>query len=315
MTFSRVLVTGHTGGLGLPVLQAVRRRLPNAVLVGAARSKRRSAEFGKLLDEQFTVDMRERTQIAALVEAVRPDAVVHLAGLRSAPLEDLIGVNVLGFDNLMAQLAAFSPEARIVVMGSAAELGRAGSVQELLDESSCCEPVDEYGVSKLAQSAIAGVHGLRGMDVVRLRLFNLIGPGLPETLLGGRCARLLRAASAADGCVRLEFGSLDSTRDYVDIRDVGDAVARALTGGQRGALYNISSGIGRTGHHLVRGLIAASGLSNVTYEAAEATREPTVPWQAGSFHRAFEQFRWQPTTSWEDSLRDLWSSTLNGDGR
>ena len=63
---------------------------------------------------------------------------------------------------------------------------------------------------------------------VVLRVFNPVGPGAPEESLPGRVAAELRRALASGAEVRL--GSLDAVRDFVDARDVADAVIAAAAG-------------------------------------------------------------------------------------
>lgn len=312
MSFERILVIGYSGYMGPWVLEALRIQFPQALIYGAARQVTGTAAQDVKVDGSYALDLRYPEQIRKVIAATLPDAVIHLASQRMSDLEELLAVNVLGFDRLLAHLKTYVPKARIVVIGSAAELGRAGGQDIPLNEKSVCEPVDSYGITKLAQSGIAQLHALRGYDVIRLRIFNLIGPGLPESLLPGRCALLLRGALGCSVPIRLDFGPLGTRRDYVDVRDVARSVALALAKGRSAALYHIGSGTSRSGHELVDSLITESGLTQISIQSREACHATLVPSQIADIRFAHADIGWRPAIQWRTSVRDLWASAHPG---
>jgi nucleoside-diphosphate-sugar epimerase len=304
--FKRILVTGYSGFVGPWVIAELRRHFPQALIYGVARQETSAVEGPAAPDRQIRLDLRKSEQVEAMIDAVRPDAVVHLASLKLASLGELLAVNVMGCERLLAGLHSVVPGARIVVIGSSSELGRAAGLDLPLDEDVPCQPVDPYGISKLSQSAIARRQALRGQDVVQVRPFNLLGPLVPSSVLPGRCLQLLRAAARASGPVELEFGPLETRRDYVDVRDLARAIAIALRKSPTGMLYHIGSGISRSGHDLVNAFIAESGMRNVGYKAAASVDPPLVPWQTADIRRARDVLGWQPRIGWLHSIRDMW---------
>jgi nucleoside-diphosphate-sugar epimerase len=303
--FERILVTGYSGFVGPWVLAELRRNFPTAKLYGAARHRVGAEGDNGAPDQLFSLDLRSSAQIEAVITAVRPDAVVHLASLRLASLDELLAVNVVGCERLLAHLNKIVPEARTLIVGSSSELGRAAELDVPLDEEALCHPVDFYGITKLAQSSIARRQALHGQDVVLLRPFNLVGPFMPDSLLAGRCVQQLRAAARATGPVELEFGPLDTHRDYLDVRDFSRAIALALEKSPSGMLYHIGSGISRSGHDLVKALIRESGLRNVAYKVVASSGRSLVPWQTANISRAAAVLGWRPTISWRRSIRDI----------
>jgi GDP-4-dehydro-6-deoxy-D-mannose reductase len=302
LNFRTILITGCNGFVGPWVLTELRQRYPEAVFHGASRR----LCSARLVDDHHQFDLRDRETIRSLVAETMPDALVHLAGLVRGKLDELLAVNAMGLDHLLGDLQEAVPEARVVVVGSSAELGRAGSSDVPLSENTACEPVNWYGVSKLAQSAIAFTRALGGQHVVRLRPFNVFGPGAPESSLAGRCARLLSAACGATEPSPLMFGPLDTRRDYVDVRDLARAVALALDHGMAGAVYHIGSGQSRSGRELVETLIEVSGIEDITYAEDPSAPAALVPFQTAEVLRAREELQWEPQIGWGQSLRDLW---------
>jgi GDP-4-dehydro-6-deoxy-D-mannose reductase len=198
----------------------------------------------------------------------------------------------------------------VIVVGSSAELGAATGDGRPLDETAPCRPLDDYGVSKLAQSAIAAAAFLRhGQHVVRVRLFNLVGPDLPESLLPGRCARALARVVAGGGGGHLSFGDLETRRDYVDIRDACRAIALALERGAAGELFHVGSGVAVSGREIVSRLVAEAREETgpVTFDEKVAGL-PTVPTQQADPGHAKHALGWRPEIPLDRSLRDLWHS-------
>ncbi|HYM80747.1 MAG TPA: NAD(P)-dependent oxidoreductase [Candidatus Limnocylindria bacterium] len=254
---ARLLITGCTGTVAGPLTAALRSALPNATLIGASRTARRVAAPW---DEHHAVDLGVPRSVELLVGETRPDGVFHLASLRSGSAAKLERVNVDGTAHLLAAMRMLrGPTFRVLVLGSAAELGDLAPSDLPAGEGAPTRPVDAYGISKLEQAQVTeAAHAREGQDVVRVRLFNLLGPGLPPTLLPGRCVTLL-AGVLRGAAPRLVFGDLETVRDYADVRDLARGIVQAYLGAPAGALYHLGSGRGRTGREVVQALIAAAG--------------------------------------------------------
>ena len=119
------LVTGATGFVGRQVLKAL--------LDGVApiRDSRRTSES---LDADVpqagrkaafaAVDLEDATQTRIAVERIAPDVVIHTAG-RTPPAsdEELYRINFWATQHLLSALRSLRKRVRIVLSGSAAELG------------------------------------------------------------------------------------------------------------------------------------------------------------------------------------------------
>ena len=83
-----------------------------------------------------------------------------------------------------------------------------------------------YGVTKLAGTRLVELAAAAGLDAVVLRVFNPVGPGAPVSQPAWP-ARGRAAPGARDG-TEVRLGPLDTVRDFVDPRDVADAVLAAV---------------------------------------------------------------------------------------
>jgi GDP-4-dehydro-6-deoxy-D-mannose reductase len=305
---ARVWITGCTGTIGRCLIPALRRHLPDAHLAGSALRLEGARTLG--LDDAVAVDVRDAAAVRAAMERVRPDRIVHLASRRAGELAELLAVQVLGTRHVLQAALERSRGTRVLVVGSAAEIGYAETAEMPLAESCACRPVDAYGVTKLAQSTLAYAHAhAERQHVIRARLFNLLGPGVPDTLLPGRCAALIRQAPRG-AREPLRFRSLDMQRDYLDVRDACEALVLALERGRPGALYHVGSGLAIRGRTIVEHLLAAarSEKGALRYEES-ADGALTVPLQIADARLAMRELGWQPRIPLEQSLDDLWKES------
>ena len=78
------------------------------------------------------------------------------------------------------------------------------------------------------------------LPVIRVRPFNLLGPGLPPTLACGAFVDSIVRLEQADLGGPLRTGRLSSARDFTDIRDVVRAYRLLAERGRAGGVYNVS---------------------------------------------------------------------------
>ncbi|MGW6223679.1 NAD-dependent epimerase/dehydratase family protein, partial [Streptomyces olivaceus] len=149
---------------------------------------------------------------------------------------------------------------------------------------------------------------------VVLRIANVCGPGTPPgSLLGsvtGRLARLAREPGPAGVPAELRLPPLHAWRDFVDVRDVADAVLATVRADDvevAGQVINIGSGVAVHTRDVVGQLIAVSGLPVRIVEETPAGGQPRVDteWQQLDVSRAAELLGWEPRRSLDQSLRDL----------
>ena len=214
----RLVVVGASGFLGRHVRQ--RACAAGLDVVTAGRSPLPDSSAHCLID----LGAQDPARLAGTLSTLAPDVVVNCAGATAGPPEALAAVNVTGtYDLVRAMLMAGRP-ARLVHLGSAAEYGP-GEPGTAVAESAPPRPASTYGATKLAGTRLVELGRAAGLDAVVLRVFNPVGPGAPDGILPGRLVSEFRRA-LADGS-EVQLGPLDAVRDFVDARDVADAVIAA----------------------------------------------------------------------------------------
>jgi nucleoside-diphosphate-sugar epimerase len=297
----RLLIIGAAGFLGAHIRR--RARAAGLDVVTAGRSPLPDSPCHQRAD----LAGDGPAAIAAMLAAVAPDAVVNCAGATTGPPAALAAANIDGTHALVTAMLR-ATAARLVHLGSAAEYGAAEPGVPVSEETAA-RPAGMYGVTKLAGTRLVGTAAAAGLDAVVLRVFNPVGPGAPVATLPGRLASELRQALARGTDVRL--GPLDAVRDFVDARDVADAVLAAVTArALPHPVLNVGSGRGVPVRAMVSGLIAASGCPATVHEDAPGQpRSPDIPWQQADISRAGDDLGWRPRRDLATSLADLWKAT------
>ncbi len=289
MEAKRALVTGAGGFVGSHLVHELR-----------------DAGFDVLAAGRADGDVTDPEAVRQLVANARPTHVFHLAGVREAPLDELLRVNVGGTVNLLDSVATEAPNARVVVVGSAAEYGETSS--EPVVEEHPLGPVTDYGVAKAAQSLAAGAVATRSsIYLTRVRLFNLLGPGEPTSFVASAVAARIAAIQAGAAPPPLRTGDLETRRDFVDVRDAARALRLVATRGDAGEVYNVCSGRATRIGELVERLLALSGL-DVTVDSVPEPDAANVRGHAGSRERVRVATGWEPERSLVDSLADVWAA-------
>jgi UDP-glucose 4-epimerase len=293
------IVTGGAGFIGSHVADALIARGDNVWVVDSLATGRRE----RVPDRATLVelDIRNRDGLRALVEEVRPQAILHLAAQADVrvsvddPAHDA-DVNVRGTIEVLE--AARLCRARMIFSSTGGALyGEARRVPSPEDEPALA--MSPYGISKLGGESYVGLYNrLYGTDHVILRYGNVYGPRQDPHGEAGVVAIFFGRLTAGE--TPLIFGDGLQTRDYVYVGDVVDANLRALAYTGRELAFNIGTGVETN----VLDLLAAA------QRAAGTALEPEHrPPRIGELARsaldaslADRELGWRPATALDQGL-------------
>ncbi|MEV6235639.1 NAD(P)-dependent oxidoreductase [Lentzea sp. NPDC051838] len=297
----RVLVIGAGGFLGAHVRRAALDAGFDVVTAG------RSPVASSPRHLRIDLGAVTASALAELIARLEPRAIVNCAGATEGDARALTTTNVDGVTTLVRALMLAGGGIRLVHLGSAAEYGP-GRTGVPVTEWMPPHPIGEYGLTKLLGTQMIVRARVDGLDGAVLRVFNPVGAGAGRGGLPGRAAAALRAAVADRGDLRL--GPLDAVRDFVDARDVADAVLAAVTADWLPPVLNVGSGRGLSCRDLVKELLAVSGAScAVREDDGGSTRSAGVSWQQADITLATTVLDWRPRRDLADAVADLWSSS------
>ena len=226
----RALVTGLRGFTGYYVareLAAAGYRVFGSVTPGSDTGT-----------DVLPVDLCDRAAVAAMVEQVQPDVVVHLAGIAfvaHSDVEQIYRVNVVGTRNLLEALAGVRHKASSVLLASSANIYGNASVP-VIDEDVAPAPANDYAVSKLAMEYMARLW-MDKLPIIIARPFNYTGVGQSDNFLLPKIVSHFRRNAP-----RIELGNLAIARDFSDVRMVARSYRRLLAAAPAGEAFNVCSG-------------------------------------------------------------------------
>lgn len=309
----RVLVTGATGFLGRHLVARLRQDghevhgTSSSVAVDSA--------------SHTVCDILDSEALAALVARVKARRIFHLAGfasVRRAMEQPALcwDLNVRSTVHLLEAARLHSPEATIVLIGSAMQYGVTGDAGGLIRESDPQRPREPYGASKAA-AELAGAQwaSFYGLEVVLLRVFNVIGPGQSTDFASADFA--CQVARIERGLQKpvISTGNLGIARDLLDARDAAAAFALAADGCRPAQPYNVCTGQAVS----IRGVLdILRSLSRVPFEievSDDRVRAVDIPVLRGD-PTAFRQATgWQPAIPLRQTLSDVleaWRGAAGG---
>lgn len=261
-------------------------------------------------------DLTSAENVAEVINQVQPHWIIQCgAATASRDARELYNTHIFGTLNVLTAVAKHTPNARVLLMGSAAEYGAAPLEWLPLTEDRPARPGSFFGSSKLAQTELAQAAAQElKLRLVSVRPFNVIGPGLPDIYFATSLAQRLmkQRDQGATAGAKFEVTNATATRDFVDARDVAAACLSLLARpddqwpigtcdvfnictGQETTLLEVATVLGNAAGGLKP---AAGGVHN---------SRGGISRSAGSADKLTATTGWKPVISWQQSLQDLWS--------
>lgn len=217
----KVLVTGGAGFVA-------RHLLPE--LLSSGHEVVLSDVLGLNMPNFIKADLTDRDAVLRLVDATRPDAIVHLGAISFVPEaeknpERLKQINLGGTESILEAIKRYVPKAKLLFASTALVLGG---------------ELTPYAAMKLAAEGVVAQFGWEGYSAIIARPANHTGPGQSEKFV---VPAFVRQALDIKAGRRDHFvvGNLDSIRDFTDVRDVVRAYRMLLESKDAKGAYSICS--------------------------------------------------------------------------
>ena len=198
------------------------------------------------IDRAEGPDLLDAAGMHDAVAAIDPDVIYHLGGWSDvgaswdSPL-DAFQANAVGTLNLL-QAAARHGSLRVLAVSSADVYGKVRPEELPIAEDAPFRPVTPYAASKIAADQLALQAWLGyGVEVLRIRAFNHLGPGQTTRFVAPALADRI-ARNELDGTALVPVGNVTPRRDVTDVRDVVRAYRLLVLHGEPGEAYNVCTG-------------------------------------------------------------------------
>lgn len=308
----RILITGITGFVGGHLTEALRAE-GGHTLVGLSRAPDWPGLLSHLAGaaELHVAELLDAARVEAIVRAARPDWVFHLAGYantgRSFREPDRCwSDNLDGTRALYDAVHRAGVRPRILFVSTGLVYGDPEGAEQDCDERTVLRPASPYAASKAAADLLSYQYTRSpGLDVVRVRLFNQIGPRQPADYATANWARQVAAAEAGRQPPVIETGDLSASRDLTDVRDVVAALRLLIEKGRTGEVYN--AGRGRTWRmqEVLDRLVALATVRVEVRPRVEPGRRADTAITRANARKLREATGWQPRYDLDRSLADI----------
>lgn len=291
----KVFVIGASGFVGRNVAKVLKQDSTLEVITA-----------GRGESEDEFVDLLDRTSIDNILKKYKPEVVINCAGI-VVNTENAFK-NVEFCKNIFESIVAVgTPYPKVIISGSAAEYGVVDSLEGAVSEDMALNATSNYGRSKIEEVALAESYAIKyKIDVVVARIFNPIGPGMGQKFLITNLMRQIEECQQGK-TEQLSLSRLDAKRDYIDIRDVAEAIHRfaIVDNKEHHVVQNVGSGMSVTNGQLLTTLLDHIELTKKpTIIETQDQPEPSYAAKA-DLSRIKAEYGWEPKYDLNTTMEDI----------
>ena len=186
----------------------------------------------------YKCDITLKNQIKDIIKELKPNYIINLAGISFVGNDNkelFYKVNVLAVENILEsvlEIENYIPN-KIILVSSATVYGR--QEDNILDEFMTPNPVNHYGISKLAMEQIAKTYYDK-LNIIISRPFNYTGIGQDEQFLIPKIVNHFK-----ENKQYIELGNIEVYREFNDIDFISEAYRRLLENSITNEIVNIAS--------------------------------------------------------------------------
>ena len=298
---SKILITGGAGFIGSAVIKHLQSFNEEIYVIDNLSFGNKS--FINIPGSKFhQVDIRDREKVHEVMNAVRPDILIHLAAVHFIPYcnehpYESADINIRGTIHVLD--AATQSGVKKVLFASTAAVYPI--YDEAVSELHPTGPLDIYGLSKLTGEYLCREFYLRTqIPVIICRFFNAFGPNETNPHLIPEIQKQL-----LEGNRTINLGNLSPKRDFIHTSDMATAVKTLLDHFQNGIdIFNLGRGI----EYSVTEIVDA--FSRALHESIEIVVDPARVRKVERMHlladvNKLKSLGWQPMTGIDEGIKTL----------
>lgn len=311
----KVLITGISGMIGKHLAKKLKEL--NYIVGGISRStsytrydvspKEYKIYYGDIMDKNF---------LEIVWTEFKPDIVFHLAAQsyngESWKFEETTYLtNIYGTKNVLDVCVKITPNVRFIPACSSAEYGIVSDdLIPMNEDKTPLKPITPYGVTKATMEMMTRQYHLNyKLDVILPRLFIHVGPDHPPVTAIQNFAKQLAMIKLGIKEPIMNVGNLETSRDFIDVRDGVNALILLAEKGISGEVYNICNGIDYTIRETLEYLIEISGLE-VTVESDKSLFRPTDEKVLLGDNSKLKTLGWKSEILFKTTLKDIYNNWL-----
>jgi len=307
----RILVTGAAGFVGQHLINELKKvNGQDSEIYAFVLNEQEKLHVELPQDRVIQVDITNEKLVMDAVSAVEPDVVYHLAAQSSVGLSWkrpslTYQVNLVGTTFLLESLMKFSPNATVLLIGSAEQYKITNEDEMPISEEHKVHGGNPYAVSKMAQESAAELFlSTSGLKIIRVRAFNHIGAGQESKfVIPDWCSQVIEMENNLDIEPVLMVGNIKVKRDFTDVRDIVRAYIMLAEFGKSGEIYNVGSGVSHSLEEVLSLIIANSKREGISWQVDSNKLRPTdIMELRADITKLKNETGWEPQIGIEQSV-------------
>ncbi|UEG50563.1 GDP-mannose 4,6-dehydratase [Ferruginibacter lapsinanis] len=307
---SKILITGFSGFVSQHLLKYLSETNKEYEIIGISRTQAAPVNFTNLHIKSYQADLKDAQITKQIINETKPDYLIHLASDSSVAYSwqnpvDSFQNNTNIFLNLVESVRQTGFKCRILSVGSSEEYGIVNMDDVPLSEEAPLNPISPYAVARVSQEMLSKVYASGyGLDIIRTRSFNHIGPGQKDNFVVSSFAKQI-VENKKGNKKGFEVGNIDIIRDFLDVRDVVKAYMDILEKGERGDVYNICSGVGYSLKQILEKMMKIEKVDFGYQVNPRLVRPSDNPIIIGNNKKIQDVCNWKPLINIDESLMDI----------
>lgn len=209
----KVLITGANGFIGRHVVRKIQTRGDH--IIG---TDLQATAYEKEI-QYIQADITDYKELTPLLNE-RYDCIIHLAACVSMESTDTLRINIAGTYNILkvanqVGCQSFLHLSSVPIIGSPPNIG-------FVTEDTPANPRTLYHISKYTAEQLVMLPEFTAMKRYNLRIASPIGSGMPNHFL------MLMLSAAKEGKQLTLYGTGSRVQNYIDVRDIAEAVSQIL---------------------------------------------------------------------------------------
>jgi GDP-4-dehydro-6-deoxy-D-mannose reductase len=300
---TKILITGCSGFLAAYLVDVLTKDRNNELFGLTEETDFKTDKY-----DFFHIDIRNRDDIFSIVNKIRPDILFHLAAISNVGFswknqKLTYEVNFIGSSNILEAVDAFARDSRVILMSSAEIYGDYG---ESINEGCKVSIKNPYSLSKYAMELLGDLFcSVKDLNVIKVRSFNFTGAGQNPRFVASDFAYQIALIEKGEREPIIKVGNLSAVRDFSDVRDIARYLTVIGQKGEKGAIYNLSSGNLFSIKEILENLLSHSKRKIEIMIDESKFRPVDIPVLSADCSLIQERFNLFPRYSIEQTLKDL----------
>lgn len=308
----KALITGIGGSGGSYLADYIVESHPEVEVHGFARWH--SATQNNLAQvagrvKVHEVDLNDFGSVYSAMQAVRPDAIFHLAAHANVRASfttpnAVLSNNILGTSNLFEAIRLAGIDPWIQLCSTSEVYGQVAPEDVPIREEAPMRPSSPYAVSKVAQDLLGYTYFVSyRMKIIRTRMFAYLNPRRADLFATAFALQVARIEAGLQE--ELVHGNLDSVRTIVDVRDAMRAYWEAILHCAPGEAYNIGGATTMTVREFLDRLKSMATKPIPSRVDPQLLRPADVTLQIPETSKFSKATGWTPKYSFDESIAHL----------